>query len=64
LISFFSLPSDHATDLAPIASSAELFGLYKFGSADVVDDNGELLGSLEMYCSVPHCSFLSHAQFD
>jgi hypothetical protein len=52
VISFFSLPSDPATDLAAIASSAALFGLYKFCSADVVDGNGELLGSLEMYSCV------------
>ena len=61
LISFFSLPTDHATDLAAIASSAELFGLYKFCSADVVDGDGELLGSLEMYCSVPRSPFLTDA---
>jgi len=61
LISFFSIPTDHATDLAAIASSAELFGFYKFCSTDVVDGNGELLGSLEMYCSVPRSPFLSDA---
>jgi hypothetical protein len=61
LISFFSLPSDHATDLGAIASSAELFGLYKFCSTDIVDGNGESLGSLEMYCSVPRSPFLSDA---
>jgi hypothetical protein len=58
LISFFSLPADNATDLGAIASSAELFGLYKFCSADVVDGNGEMLGSLEMYCSAPRSPFL------
>jgi len=61
LISFFSLPSNHAADLGAIPSSAELFGSYKFCSADVVDGNGELLGSLEMYCSVPRSTFLSDA---
>jgi hypothetical protein len=59
LISFFALSGDHETDLAAIASSAELFGLYKFCSADVVDGNGELLGSLEMYCSDPRSPLLS-----
>jgi hypothetical protein len=59
LISFFSLPDDHATELVAIASTAALFGLYRFCSADVIDGNGELLGSLEMYCSVPGGPFLS-----
>jgi hypothetical protein len=44
-----------------MASSAELFGLYKFCSEDVVDGNGELLGSLEMYCSDPRSPLLSDA---
>jgi hypothetical protein len=61
LISFFALPGDQETDLAAIASSAELFGLYKFCSEDVVDGNGELLGSLEMYCSDPRSPLLSDA---
>src|SRR5579859_3709377 len=47
-ISFFSLPYDHTADLAAVARSAELFGLYKFCSTDVVDGSGESLGSLEM----------------
>jgi hypothetical protein len=59
LISFFSLPSDHATDLAAIARTAALFGLYKFCSAEVAGGNGELLGSLEMYCCNPRSPFLS-----
>jgi len=60
MISFFSLPNDDATDLAAIAGSAAPFGLYKFCSADVVDGNDELLGSLEMYSCAPRSSpFLS-----
>ena len=47
-----------------IASSAELFGLYKFCSEDVVDGNGELLGSLEMYCSVPRSPFSQRRPVD
>jgi hypothetical protein len=53
MISLFSLPNDDATGLAGIARSATLFGLYNFCSADVVSGNGELLGSLHMYCSAP-----------
>jgi hypothetical protein len=59
MISLFSLPHDQATGLAAIARSAKLFGLYNFCSANVVGGNGELLGSLEMYCSAPRRPFLS-----
>jgi len=59
IISLFSLPNDKATALAAIARSATLFGLYNFCSADVVGGNGELLGSLEMYCSAPRRPFSS-----
>jgi hypothetical protein len=56
MISFFSLPNDDATDLAAIATSAAPFGLYKFCSANVVNGNDELLGSLEMYSCAPRSS--------
>jgi hypothetical protein len=59
MISAFSLPNDDATGVAAIARSATLFGLHKFCSADVVGGNGELLGSLEIYCSAPRRPFLS-----
>jgi hypothetical protein len=58
MISVFSLPSDDATGLAPVAKSAALFGLHKFCSAGVVAGNDELLGSLEMYSCVPRRPFL------
>jgi hypothetical protein len=54
MISLISLADDHATDRAAIARIAALFGLYVFCSAGVVAENDELLGSLEMYCCVPH----------
>jgi hypothetical protein len=57
MISLFSLPNDEATGLAAIARSATLFGLYSFCSADVVGGNGELLGSLQMYCPAPRRPF-------
>ena len=57
MISLFSLPNDEATGLAAIARSATLFGLYRFCFADVVGGNGELLGSLQMYCSAPRRPF-------
>jgi DNA-binding Xre family transcriptional regulator len=59
MISAFSLPNDDATGVAAIARSATLFGLHKFCSADVVGGNGELLGSLEMYCSAARRPFLN-----
>jgi hypothetical protein len=59
MISLFSLPNDEATGLAAIARSATLLGLYSFCSADVVGGNGELLGSLQMYCSAPRRPFSS-----
>ncbi len=53
VVSLISLPGDEASDLAEIAMNAALFGLYTFCSGGVVAENNELLGSLEMYCSVP-----------
>ncbi len=52
VVSLISLPGDDASELATIAMNAELFGLYTFCSEGVVAETGELLGSLEMYCSV------------
>jgi hypothetical protein len=62
MISLIALPNDDATGIAAIAKSAKLFGLYKFCSADVVGGNDELLGSLEMYCSVSRRPFLSEVR--
>jgi hypothetical protein len=53
VVSLVSLPGDDAVDLAPISLNAAFFGLYTFCSAGIVTENGELLGTLEMYCSVP-----------
>src|SRR5206468_9392721 len=50
--SLISLPGDDVTDHAAIARIAALFGLHAFCSAGVVAENGELLGSLEMYSCV------------
>jgi hypothetical protein len=51
VVSFISLPWDDPGELAAIALNAERFGLYSFYSEDVVAEDGEPLGSLEMYCS-------------
>jgi hypothetical protein len=52
VVSLISLPGDDAGDLTAIAMNAALFGLYTFCSKGVFDESDELLGSLEMYCSV------------
>ena len=52
MVSLISLPVDDVTDHAAIARIAALFGLHAFCSAGVVAENGELLGSLEMYSFV------------
>jgi len=62
MISFISLPNDDAADFVAIARSATLFGLHKFCSAGVVGGNDEVLGSLEMYCSVPRRPFLGEVR--
>jgi hypothetical protein len=54
MVSLISLRNGGATDLAEVARDAKHFGLYAFCSASVIGENEELLGSLEMYCCVPH----------
>ncbi len=53
VVSLIYLPGDDASELAAIAMNATLFGLHTFCSAGLVAENDEVLGSLEMYCSVP-----------
>lgn len=53
VVSFISLPEDDAGRAATTAMNAALFGLYEFCSGRVVAENNELLGSLEMYSTVP-----------
>jgi hypothetical protein len=62
VVSFISLPGKDASELAEIAMKAELFGLHAFCSEAVVAENDELLGSLEMYCSVPRSPSVSELQ--
>ena len=52
VVSLISLPWDDPSDLAAIATNAALFGLYTFCSEGVVSEDHEVLGFLEMYCSV------------
>jgi hypothetical protein len=51
--SLFSLPGDDALEHAAIGVMAEYYHLAAFYSEDIVGNNVELLGSLEMYCGVP-----------
>jgi hypothetical protein len=62
MVSLISLPGDDASDLAAIALNAASFGLCTFCSEGIVAENGELLGSLEMYCSVSRTPSASEYQ--
>lgn len=53
MVSLISLPDDDATMVVEVARSAALFGLHAFCSEGIVAGNNEVLGSLEMYCTVP-----------
>ena len=50
VVSFISLSEDIESELAEVAMNAALFGLHVFCSKDVATEDGETLGSLEMYC--------------
>ncbi len=62
VVSLISVPGDDASELGAIAMSAALFGLYTFCSEGIVAENDELLGSLEMYCSVSRSPSASEYQ--
>jgi hypothetical protein len=52
VVSLITLPGDDSSELAAIATNAEHFGLHTFCSEGIAGENDELLGFLEMYCSV------------
>jgi len=62
VVSLISLTGNDESDPTPIAVHAAFFGLYDFCSERVMADNDELLGSLEMYCSVPRSPSASEFQ--
>jgi len=62
VVSLISLPGDDETELTAIAMNASLFGLYTFWSESVLAGNDEVLGSLEIYCSVPRSPSVSEFQ--
>lgn len=53
VVSLISLPWDNASKRGGIAVSAAVFGLHIFCTESVADEDGELLGFLEMYSCVP-----------
>jgi len=53
VVSFISPEGNDVNALSAIASNAAIFGLHFFCSEDLVSENDEMLGSLEMYCCVP-----------
>jgi GAF domain-containing protein len=63
VVSLISLPGDDAGELAAIAMNAALFGLHTFCSEGIIAENGELLGSLEMYSGVPRSPSAGEVQF-
>jgi hypothetical protein len=52
VVSIVSLQAGDESELAEIAMNAALFGLHTFCSEEVFDEDGEALGSLEMYSCV------------
>jgi hypothetical protein len=52
MVSVISLPGDDPTTVVEVAGNAELFGLHAFCSEGIVTQNDEVLGFLEMYCTV------------
>jgi hypothetical protein len=63
VVSLISLPGDDASELAAIAMNATLFGLHTFCSEEIVAENGELLGFLEMYSGIPRSPSSDEAPF-
>jgi hypothetical protein len=62
VVSLIYLPGEGATALTSIVESAQLFGLYTFCSADVLNESREALGSLETYSCLPRCPTLDEFQ--
>jgi hypothetical protein len=53
VVSLITLPDDDPSELANLAMNAARFGLHTFCSEGVMAENGDPLGFLEMYSSVP-----------
>jgi hypothetical protein len=62
IASLFALSSRDTGESATNDMNAALFGLYTFCSASLVGANHELLGSLKIYCGIPHSPSLEEFQ--
>ena len=51
-VSLISMPDENASSASEVSRSAALFGLHIFFSGVIGAENGEDLGSLEVYCCV------------
>ena len=63
VVSLISLPGDDPAELAAMALNAARFGLYAFCSEEIVAENAEPLGYLEMYCSLRRNPSAGELQF-
>jgi hypothetical protein len=61
-VSHISLPEGDAIDPAAIRVNAEVFGLHIFFRASVVEESGEELESLVMFCCVPRSASFEEFQ--
>jgi hypothetical protein len=62
IASLISLSSRDRSGSATNDMNAALFGLYTFCSASLVGENHEVLGSLKVYCDIPHSPSLEEFQ--
>lgn len=62
VVSLISLTGEEAGEPAANSVNPALFGLCTFCSEDIFAKDDELLGSLEMYCSVPRSPSASELQ--
>jgi GAF domain-containing protein len=63
VVSLISLPGDDPVELAAMALNAARFGLNAFCSEEIVAENAEPLGYLEMYCSLRRKPSAGELQF-
>jgi hypothetical protein len=53
VVSVISVSEDDGGEVAAMAMNADVFGLSAYCSKRIVTEDGELLGSLEVYCCFP-----------
>jgi len=57
IVSLIAVPDDNASSASEVSRSATLFGLHIFFSGAIGAENGEDLGSLEVYCCISRKPF-------